>query len=59
MRLFNTDTHTVTLTITLGDAYKTAALTTMGEEKLEDLPVKDGKLIIEVPAKKIYTIALA
>ncbi len=59
MRLFNTDTHTVTLTVTLGDAYKSAALTTMGEEKLEAIPVKDGKLVIEVPAKKIYTIALA
>jgi hypothetical protein len=31
----------------------------MGEEKLSDLEVKDGKLVIEVPAKKILTIALA
>jgi alpha-mannosidase/mannosylglycerate hydrolase len=59
MRLFNTDTKAVTLTVTLGDNFKTAALTTMGEEKLEELTVKDGKLVIEVPAKKILTIALA
>jgi hypothetical protein len=59
MRLFNTDTHTVTLTVALGDAFKSASLTTMGEEKLESLPVQDGKLVIEVPAKKILTIALA
>ena len=59
MRLFNTDTKAVTLTVTLGDSFKTAALTTMGEEKLEELTVKDGKLVIDVPAKKILTIALA
>lgn len=59
LRLFNTDTNPVALTIDLGDAFTTAALTTMGEEFVETLNVKDGKLAITVPAKKILTIQLA
>lgn len=59
LRLFNIDTQTVTLTMALNPMFKTAALTTMGEEKLEDLSIVDGKLVLEVPAKKILTIALA
>ncbi len=58
LRLFNTDTRTVTLTIDLGSAYKAARLTNLGEEKICDLDIKDSKIVLEVPAKKIMTIEL-
>ncbi len=58
LRLFNTHTNTVPLTITLGDCYKSANLLTLGEEKLDDLTVENGKINLTVPAKKIITIEL-
>ncbi len=58
LRLFNTDSKAETLTIELGEAYKSARLTNLGEEKLSDLELKDGKLVLEVPAKKIMTVEL-
>ncbi|MBO5744325.1 MAG: alpha-mannosidase [Clostridia bacterium] len=58
LRLFNTHTESVDLTITLGEAYKNASLITLGEEELEALDVVNGKIALTVPAKKIITIEL-
>lgn len=57
LRLFNTDTGAVTLTMDV-PAFKSAKLTNLAEEKLSDLEIKDGKLTLDVPAKKILTIEL-
>ena len=35
-----------------------SALTNLGEEKIDDLSVVDGKITLDVPAKKIVTIEL-
>ena len=59
LRLFNTHTETVELTITLADCYTNASLVTLGEEHIEALTVKDHKLSLTIPAKKIVTIALS
>lgn len=58
LRLFNTHTEAVDLTITLGECYKNAALLTLGEEKIEELTVENGRLKVTVPHKKIVTIEL-
>lgn len=58
LRLFNTHTESVDLTITLGEAYKSASLITLGEEEIEALDVVNGKIALTVPAKKIITIEL-
>ena len=59
LRLFNTHTETVDLTITLADCYTNANLVTLGEEHIEALTVKDHKLSLTIPAKKIVTVALS
>ena len=58
LRLFNTSEEAVALTMNV-PAFTTAALTNLGEEKIEDLNVVDGKITLDVPAKKIVTIELA
>lgn len=58
LRLFNTDTHTITLTVDVSPAFKTARLTNLAEEKIADLEIKNSKITLEVPAKKIMTVEL-
>jgi len=58
LRLFNTHTEAVNLTIALGECYSKANLLTLGEETLEELTVEGGKLAMTIPAKKIVTIEL-
>ena len=58
LRLFNTSEEAQTVTLNV-PAFKAAALTNLGEEKIEDLTVVDGKITLDVPAKKIVTIELA
>ncbi|MBR0443724.1 MAG: alpha-mannosidase [Clostridia bacterium] len=57
LRLFNTHTSTVTLTLDV-PAFKSASLTNLAEEKLSDLEIKGGKITLDIGAKKIMTIEL-
>ena len=57
LRLFNTHTSTVTLTLDV-PAFKSASLTNLAEEKLSDLEIKSGKITLDIGAKKIMTIEL-
>ena len=58
LRLFNTSEKAVALTMNV-PAFTTATLTNLGEEKIADLNVVDGKITLDVAAKKIVTIELA
>jgi len=58
LRLFNTTAETVTLTMEVSPVFKGARLTNLDEKKLADLEIRDGKLILEIPAKKIMTVEL-
>ncbi|MBE6621283.1 MAG: hypothetical protein E7625_08015, partial [Ruminococcaceae bacterium] len=58
LRLFNTSDEAVALTMDV-PAFTGAALTNLGEEKISDLEIKDGKITLDFPAKKIVTIELA
>lgn len=58
LRLFNTDTKAVTLTMDVAPSFKTARLTNLAEEKISDLDLANGKITLDVPAKKIMTIEL-
>ena len=57
LRLFNTSEKAVALTMDV-PAFTGAALTNLGEEKISDLEIKDGKITLDVPAKKIVTVEL-
>ena len=57
LRLFNTSEQAVTVTLDV-PAFTGAALTNLGEEKIADLKIEDGKITLDVPAKKIVTIEL-
>ena len=59
LRFFNTANETVTLTATLSPAFKSAKLTNLDEAVQSELTVTDGKLVMEIPAKKIVTVELA
>ena len=59
LRFFNTANETVTLTATLSPAFKGAKLTNLDEAVQSELTVTDGKLVMEIPAKKIVTVELA
>jgi alpha-mannosidase len=59
LRLFNTTTEPITLTVELSARFKTAKLTNLNEETLGDLEVKDGHMTLHIPAKKIMTMELA
>lgn len=58
LRLFNSSEEAQPLTISLGTAFHSANRTNLGEEFQEALNVKDGKLTMTVPAKKIVTLEL-
>ncbi|MBQ1264162.1 MAG: hypothetical protein IIY04_01940, partial [Oscillospiraceae bacterium] len=58
LRLFNTQSESVVLNISLCPEFKRAALVNLAEQPLSELEIKDGKLTMEIGAKKIVTIAL-
>ena len=58
LRFFNTHTETVPLTATLSPLFKGARLTNLDEAVLSGLTVTDGRLVMEIPAKKIVTVEL-
>ncbi len=58
LRLFNTHTEAIDLTVTLGACYREANLLTLSEDVIEPLTIKEGKLSLTISAKKIVTIEL-
>jgi alpha-mannosidase len=58
LRLFNTTAETVTLTMEVSPIFKEAQLTNLNEERQGDLEISDGKLRLDIPAKKIVTVEL-
>ena len=58
LRLFNTTAETVTLTMEVSPLFTEAKLTNLAEVRQTDLTVTDGKIALEVPAKKILTVEL-
>ncbi len=58
LRLFNTTAETVTLTADISPVFQNARLTNLDEVTLSELTIQNGKLILEIPAKKILTVEL-
>jgi alpha-mannosidase len=58
LRFYNTQNETVTLTAEISPAFKSAKLTNLDEVAQSELALTDGKLVMEVPAKKIVTVEL-
>lgn len=58
LRFFNTQSEAVTLTAEVSPAFTGARLTNLDEVAQADLTVTDGKLVMEIPAKKIITVEL-
>lgn len=58
-RLFNISENTEKVTLTLDPKFKEAHLTNLNEDRLSDLKIEDGKITLDIPAKKIITIELA
>ena len=58
LRLFNTTAEVAHLTLDV-PAFKQAWLTNLAEVRECELTIKDGKIALDVPAKKILTIELA
>ena len=58
LRLFNTTAETVTLTMEVSPLFKEAWLTNLAEERQGELTIVDGKITMDVPAKKIVTVEL-
>ena len=58
LRLYNTTAETVTLTMEVSPVFKEAKLTNLAEERQADLAIADGKIVLEIPAKKILTVEL-
>ena len=52
---YTTDTRAATLS----PSFKGARLTNLDEAVQSELTVTDGKLVMEIPAKKIVTVELA
>ena len=57
LRLFNTTDATACLTVEVA-SFKQAWLTNLAEQRECALTVEDGKILLEIPAKKILTIEL-
>ena len=58
LRLFNTTAETVTLIMEVSPVFKGAKLTNLAEERQVELAITAGKLVLEIPAKKIMTVEL-
>jgi alpha-mannosidase/mannosylglycerate hydrolase len=59
LRFFNTRNETVTLTAKVASRFKGARLTNLNEEVQSELTITDGRLVMDIPAKKIVTVELA
>ena len=58
LRFYNTQNETVTLTAEISPAFKSARLTNLDEVAQSELALTNGKLVMEIPAKKIVTVEL-
>ena len=58
LRLFNTTGEAVTLTVELSPIFKSAKLTNLNEEPYADAEITDGKITLDIGAKKIVTLEL-
>ena len=58
LRLFNTTNDAVTLTLEVSPIFQKARLVNLGEVYQSDLTITDGKILLEIPAKKILTLEL-
>ncbi|MBO5043256.1 MAG: alpha-mannosidase, partial [Clostridia bacterium] len=58
LRLFNTTDDTVTLTVEVSPMFQKAQLVNLGEVYQSDLTITDGKIILDIPKKKILTLEL-
>ena len=58
LRLFNTTEETISTSVDVS-SFKQAWLTNLAEVRECELAVVDGKLLLEIPAKKILTVELA
>ncbi len=58
LRLFNTTAETVALTMEVSPVFTEAKLTNLAEERQGELTIADGKIVLEVPPKKIMTVEL-
>ncbi|MBP3666671.1 MAG: alpha-mannosidase [Clostridia bacterium] len=58
LRLFNTTAETAALTVELSPVFRGARLTNLNEVGEEELALWDGKLLLDIPAKKIVTVEL-
>ena len=58
VRLFNTHTETVSTAVTLSPIFKSAALADLAEREQTPLEIRDGRLALDIGAKKIITLAL-
>ena len=56
LRLFNTHTEDIRTTLGLSPLFKSAALTNLAEETGEALSIRDGRLTLDIGAKKIVTL---
>jgi alpha-mannosidase len=59
LRLFNTTNETVSLSMDVSPTFTQAWLTNLAEQREQELNVVDGKIVLQVSAKKILTIELA
>ena len=59
LRFYNTQSEAVPLTAEVSPAFKSARLTNLDEVAQPELTLTDGKLVMEIPAKKIITVELA
>ncbi len=58
LRLFNTTAEAVSLTVELSPVFKGARLTNLAETAISELEIRDGKITLDIPAKKIVTVEL-
>jgi hypothetical protein len=58
LRLFNTTDERIALTLEISAAFEKAWITDLAEQREADLTITDGKIKMEIPAKKIITVEL-
>jgi alpha-mannosidase len=57
-RAFNTTDIPQKLNVSVANIFTKAYLTNLAEERIEEISIKDGKISLEVPKKKIFTVEL-
>ena len=55
-RAFNTTDSEQPLTVTVANNFQKAYLTNLAEERIDELEIKDGKIALNIPKKKIIKV---